>query len=144
MDRAVILASLLVPFAAFAQADSFQAEGEIRSLYASAAFDVDSVRGPHVSVTREIGGRWVGWLGGRVIDVREVKSGVRGANVALYLSRGTDGFIVRGHLGGRTVSIHIPDDPRERYQLRWTLLGDAGAKSPPVPQFIFAAIAALG
>jgi hypothetical protein len=144
MNRAVLVALLLVPFAAFSQVDSFQAEGEIRSEYASAAFDMDSVRGPHVSVTREVGGRWVGWLGGRVVDVREVKGGVRGANVALYLSRGNHGLTVRGHLGGRTVSIHIPDDERERYQLRWMLLGDARAKSPPVPQFIFAAIAALG
>jgi hypothetical protein len=144
MNRAVIVASVLLPFAAFAQNDSFKAEGEIRSEYASAAFDMDSVRGPHVSVTREMGERWVGWLGGRIVDVREVKGGVRGANVALYLSRVSDGITVRGYFGGRTVSIHFPDDARERDLLRWKLLGEAGAKSPPVPQFIFAAIAALG
>ncbi|HZA49922.1 MAG TPA: hypothetical protein VE549_04225, partial [Myxococcaceae bacterium] len=141
---AVAVASLLLPFAALSQADSFQAEGEIRSFYSSAAFDADSVRGPSISLTREMGGRWVGWLGGRVIDVREVKSGVRGANIALYLSREKDRFVVRGYLGSRTVSISIPDDARERNQLHWRLLGAAGTKEPPVPQFIFAALAALG
>lgn len=142
MVRAFAVASLLLPFTVFSQMDPFR-EGEVRSAYASAAFDRDSVRGPHVSVTRENEGRWIGWLGGEVIDVREVKGGVRGANVALYLSRGKTGFTVRGHLDARTVSIHIPDDARQRYQLRWELLGAAGTKDPPVPQFIFAAIAAL-
>jgi hypothetical protein len=143
MVRALAVA-LLLPFAAFAKANSFQAEGEIRSRSSSAAFDAGSVRGPRVSVTRESEDRWVGWLGNRVIDVSEVKNGVRGANVALYLAREKDGFKVRGHLDGRTVSIHIPDDARERYQLQWELLGLANAEDPPIPQFIFAAVAALG
>ena len=142
MARAVIVAALL-PFAALAQSDSFEASGEIRSAYSSAAFDGDSVRGPGVSVAREPDGRWVGWLGNHVIDVSEVKSGVRGANVALYITRRKDGFAVRGHLGGRTVSLFIPDDARQRAQLRWTLIGRANGEEPPIPQFIFAAIAAL-
>lgn len=142
MTRILTLAALL-PFAALAQPDFFQPEGEIRSAHSSAAFDGDSVRGPGIQVTREPDGRWVGWLGNRVIDVAEVESGIRGANVALYLSRGNDGLIVRGYLGGRTVTLYIPDDGKQRDHLRWKLLGLAGVKNPPIPQFIFAAIAAL-
>ena len=133
----------LLPLAAFASADSFRALGEIRSARSSAAFDAVSVRGPHVSVTRESDGRWVGWLGNRVIDVREVKNGVRGANVALYLARSKDSSTVRGNLGDRTVSIDIPDEAAQRDLLRWALLGLAAEKDPPIPQFIFAAVAAL-
>jgi hypothetical protein len=143
MFRVLAVAVLALPLGAVAQVDSFQAEGEIRSAYSSAAFDALSVRGPRVSVTNESDGRWVGWLGNHIIDVREVKNGVRGANVALYLARRKDGFTVRGHVGLRTVSIYIPDDAWQRQQLRWTLLGLANVEDPPIPHFIFAAIAGL-
>jgi hypothetical protein len=144
MIRALVVVGLLaLPVAAHAEMASFQPSGEIRSSHSSAAFDAASVRGPNVSITNESDGRWVGWLGNRVIDVREVKNGVRGANVALYLERGKDGFTVRGHLGPRTVSISIPDDARQRDLLRWTLVGLANAEDPPIPQFIFAAVAGL-
>src|SRR5919106_1596264 len=143
MIRALAVAAVALPFTAVAQVDSFQSKGEIRSAYSSAAFDAVSVFGPRVSVTNESAGRWVGWLGNHIIDVREVKNGVRGANVALYLERRKDGFAVRGHLGFRTVSISIPDDARQRQQLRWTLLGLADVEDPPIPQFIFAAVAGL-
>ena len=142
MARALMLAALL-PFAALAQPSAFHADGEIRSAHSSAAFDGESIRGPRVSVTREPDGRWAGWLGNRVIEAREVKGGARGPNLALYLSRQNDGLTVRGYLGGRTISLHIPDDPMQRVLLRWTLVGRAGEKDPPIPQYIFAAIAAL-
>src|SRR4051812_36046786 len=105
MKKALLAAAVL---AVAPVALSYTPVGEILSGDSSASFDSAQVVGPQVSLTREAKGRWVGRLKGTVIDVTEVKDGVRGANVALYVERLKDGYIVRGNLGDRTVHVHVP------------------------------------
>jgi hypothetical protein len=124
-------------------ADNYAPLGEVLSHRSSASFDATSVRGPLIAMYKEDEGRWVGRLGGEVIAVDEVKNGVRGAGTALYLERAEDAFIVRGHIGYRTVYVKVPDSPQLRYQYGWTLTGLANTERPPTAQYIFAVLGAL-
>lgn len=143
MRRIALAAALLLPSLLLAQ-DGFRALGEIQTADSSAAFDANSVRGPQVQVTREGKDQWRGWVRGMAIDGTERKNGLRGANFALYVERVKGGVQVRGNLDTRTVNIHIPDDPQQRFHRRLTLKGLADTEQPPAAQFALAAVAAIG
>ena len=117
--------------------------GEVFSQAGSASFDSTSVRGPGVNMSRQADGRWSGWLDGSFVTVMVDGNSVRGPNVSLGIERTQKELRVRGLLGQGTVAITIPHERKGSAWHNFRLTGAAAEENPPVPQIIFALIAAL-
>lgn len=120
--------------------------GEVQTAFGSATFDSTSVRGPNVNMVRQADGRWAGWLNGGFVTVDVDGGSVRGPNVSLGYERTKKEMRVRGYIGSETVSLTVPNDPKDRWGSAWNgfeLKGTAANDDPPVPQILFALLAAL-
>ena len=94
-------------------------------------------------MSRQADGRWSGWLDGSFVTVMVDGNSVRGPNVSLGLERTEKELRVRGLLGQGTVAITIPHERKGSAWHNFRLTGVAAEENPPVPQIIFALIAAL-
>jgi hypothetical protein len=139
--RAVLVAALLVAAPSLAQEQ--EVRGEIFSQGSSASFDHTHVRGTNVNMSRLADGRWSGWLDGRFVEVTVDGNMLRGPNVSLGYERTEKETRVRGLLGTNTVSITVPNEPKGAAWHNFRLTGLAASEDPPVPQMVFALIAAL-
>lgn len=138
---AVVAAAAAVLLATPALAEG--ARGEVVSARGSASFDSTWVRGPSVNMSRQSDGRWSGWLGGNFVTVMVEGASVRGPNVSLGYERTEKELRVRGLLGEGTVSITIPNERKGAAWHNFRMTGVAADAQPPVPQIIFALIAAM-
>ena len=132
-------AAALVATSAFAEGP----RGEIFTQSSSASFDSTSVRGPGVNMSRLPDGRWSGWLAGNFVTVMVEGNSVRGPNVSLGIERTEKELRVRGLLGMGTVAITIPHERKGAAWHNFRMTGAAASEDPPIPQIIFALIAAL-
>ena len=137
--RPALVAALLLAAPSFAQ----EARGEVFSQDGSASFDNEHVRGTDVNMSRLPDGRWSGWLNGRFVEVTVDGGNLRGPNVSLGYERTEKETRIRGLLGTNTVSITVPNEPKGAAWHNFRLTGLAASEDPPVPQIIFALIAAL-
>jgi hypothetical protein len=137
--RAVLVAALLATAPSLAQ----EMRGEVFSQDGSASFDATHVRGTDVNMSRLPDGRWSGWLNGGFVEVTVDGNSLRGPNVSLGYERTDKETRVRGLLGTNTVSITVPNEPKGAAWHNFRLTGLAASEDPPVPQIVFALIAAL-
>lgn len=149
-----------------AQNTEFVAKGEVRAHARSASFDSVRVRSPQMNITKRTDGSWGGTFDGRAIDVSVEGDNIRGANMTLTRSDSTkDKLVITGQFEGRiyrfeldanqalvrtpNTSITYPGRVISERQTSYgpggdlVLIGEAGAESPPWPQFAFAMMAAF-
>jgi hypothetical protein len=136
---ALVAAAVLVATPALAEGP----RGEVFARTGSASFDSTSVRGPGVNMSRLEDGRWSGWLNGSFVTVTVDGNTVRGPNVSIGIERTEKELRVRGLLGQGTVAITIPHERKGAAWHNFRLTGTAASEDPPIPQMIFALIAAL-
>jgi len=141
MRTAAVLAAAALLAATPALAEG--PRGEIFTQSGSAAFESTWVRGPGVNMSRLPDGRWSGWLDGNFVTVMVEGSSVRGPNVSLGIERTEKELRVRGLLGTGTVAITIPHERKGSAWHNFRMTGAAASEDPPIPQIIFALIAAL-
>jgi hypothetical protein len=137
--RALVVTALLAAAPALAEGP----RGEVFAQQGSASFDSTNVRGTDVNMSRQPDGRWAGWLNGSFVTVSVDGNTVRGPNVSLTYERTGKETRVHGLLGTGTVSITVPNEPKGAAWHNFRLTGTAADQDPPVPQMIFALIAAL-
>jgi hypothetical protein len=145
-----------------ALSDKFTATGEIAYQGVGASFDQNRVVGPLVNLTRRTDGSWGGRLRDEPMDVSVYAARVTGVNFTMAWEPSADGGtaitgqwnggIMRFETSGDTLLIRTP-----RHSLTMNrhdassfgpfgelvLKGEAGLKTPPMPQFGFAMMAAF-
>ena len=136
---ALVAAAVLVATPSLAEGP----RGEVFAQSGSASFDSTSVRGPGVNMSRLEDGRWSGWLDGSFVTVMVEGNSIRGPNVSLAIERTDKELRVRGLLGLGTVAITIPHERKGAAWHNFRLTGAAASEDPPIPQMVFALIAAL-
>lgn len=144
----------------------FVPKGEVRLHDRGASFDDVRVRSPLMNLSKLTDGSWAGTFDGQAIDVSVEGDTIRGVNIMLSRAESSPGkFVVTGQFIGLIYRFELDSDkalvraPNNSYTLNGrlisenrtvygptqelTLIGQAGAESPPWPQFAFAMIAAF-